>query len=322
MAGSPPAHKRVTSQPISSEVPGSANRFIKVEMPVINLRAISRPEPTRDWTGIPTDLIAAASVCLFLTIASVCARLFTRAVDLRRMHVDDCKSLEKGYWALANRSRHYSRRRSTFKALAWSFMLIIVKAGFVAFATLLFVGANSGLGSHISTLSAPALKRALLYSNALDIIYTPIMLATKLAILIQIDRLFSGTKKEVIYWGVRILAILNVLCYTAMFFVHVFACMPRAKIFDASVPGKCISQNTTIIASSAINVASDAGILLFAIWGVGRLRISGKRQLLVALVFAIGSFACVASICRLVYGVKVDGSLDFTSAIWPVHLWS
>jgi hypothetical protein len=201
-------------------------------------------------------------------------------------------------------------------------MLTTVKAGFIAFATLLFVGANSGLGSHTWTVSPSALKRALLYSNALDILYTPIMLAAKLAILIQIDRLFSGTKKEIIYWGVRVLAVLNVICYTAMFFVHIFACMPRAKIFDASVAGKCISQDNTIIASSSINVASDVGILLFAIWGVARLRISGKRQLLVGLVFAIGSFACAASICRLVYGVRVDGSRDFTSAIWPVHLWS
>jgi len=200
--------------------------------------------------------------------------------------------------------------------------LKIFQAGFIAFAAVLFVGANSGLGSHMWIVSASALKRALLYSNTLDIMYTPIMLAAKLAILIQIDRLFSGTKKQIIYWGVRVLAVLNVLCYTAMFFVHVFACTPRAKIFDASVTGKCISQDTTIIASSSINVASDVGILLFAIWGVGRLRISGKRQLLVALVFAIGNFACVASICRLVYGVRVDGSRDFSSAIWPVHLWS
>lgn len=172
------------------------------------------------------------------------------------------------------------------------------------------------------TISASALKRALLYSNVLDIMYTPIMLAAKLAILVQVDRLFSGTHKKLIYWGVRVLAVLNVFCYTAMFFVHVFACMPRAKIFDDNVPGKCISQDTTIIASSSINLASDVGILVFAIWGVGRLRISGKRQMLVALVFAVGSFACVASICRVVYGVKVDGNRDFTSAIWPVHLWS
>jgi hypothetical protein len=148
------------------------------------------------------------------------------------------------------------------------------------------------------------------------------MLAAKLAILVQIDRLFSGTKKNIIYWGVRITALLNVLCYAAMFFVHVFSCTPRARISDKSIPGKCVSQDATVFASGFINVASDAVILLFAIWGVGRLRLSGKRKTLFSLVFSIGSFACIASICRLVYGVKIDGDRDFTAAIWPVHIWS
>ncbi|KAF2683894.1 hypothetical protein K458DRAFT_304237, partial [Lentithecium fluviatile CBS 122367] len=260
-------------------------------MPVIIPRATSRPEPARDSTAIPADLIAAASICLFLTISAVCARLFTKVVDLRRMQIDD-------------------------------YFIILAAVGFASSAGLLFIGAHSGLGAHIWTVSATALKRALLYSNVLDIVYTPIMLAAKLAILIQIDRLFSGTKKKIIYWGVRIIVVLNVLCYTAIFFVHVFACTPRAKISDMNVPGKCVSQQATIIASGSINVASDVVILLFAVWGVGRLRLSGKRQMLVALVFAIGSFACVASMCRLVYGVKVDGNQDFIAAIWPVHLWS
>lgn len=172
------------------------------------------------------------------------------------------------------------------------------------------------------TLSPPALKNALLYSNVLDIIYTPVMLAAKVAILIQIDRLFSGVRKKIIYWGVRVLIVLNALCYSAMFFAHIFACMPRAKISNPSIPGKCVSQTTTILATGAINVVSDVIILLFAVWGVSRLQLSSKRQTLVAIVFSIGSFACVASACRLVYGAKVDGNRDFTIAIWPVHMWS
>lgn len=198
---------------------------------------------------------------------------------------------------------------------------LIIQAGFVAFTALLFVGASFGLGSHQWELSMFSLKRALLYSNALDVLYAPVMLAAKLAILIQIDRLFSGARKKVIYWGARILAGLNVLCYTAIFFIYVFACSPRAKIFDPSVPGKCLSQDKAIIASAATNVASGVAILLFAMWGVARLRLYGKREVLVAMIFVIGSFACAASICRLLYGFKVESGKDFTDTILPVHLW-
>jgi len=61
-------------------------------MPVISLRATSNLDLGRETTAIPADLIATASICLFLTIASVCARVFTKAFDLKRMQIDDCKS--------------------------------------------------------------------------------------------------------------------------------------------------------------------------------------------------------------------------------------
>lgn len=53
-------------------------------------RAPSRPGLAHDATSIPTDLIVAATICLFLTTSAVCARMFTKLVDLRRMQVDDC----------------------------------------------------------------------------------------------------------------------------------------------------------------------------------------------------------------------------------------
>jgi len=186
----------------------------------------------------------------------------------------------------------------------------------------MFIASQAGLGSHVSTLAIDAVKRALLYSNVLDILYAPIMLAAKVAILVQVDRMFSGNKQRLIFWSVRVLAYLNCICYTIMFFANVFACTPRAKIVDSSVAGKCIPQNNLIITSSTVNVVSDVFVLLFAVWGISRLQLNGKRQTMVAIVFSIGSFACIASVCRLAFGVQVDKARDFTVTIWPVHMWS
>ncbi|KAJ4360466.1 uncharacterized protein N0V89_001029 [Didymosphaeria variabile] len=186
----------------------------------------------------------------------------------------------------------------------------------------MFVASHAGLGQHVALLSADAVKSALLYSNILDIMYTPIMLAAKVSILVQVDRMFSGNKQRMIFWSVRALAYVNTLCYTAMFFTNVFACTPRAKIVDPTVSGKCISQNNLIVVSSTVNVASDVLILLFAVWGISRLQLSGRRQTMVAVVFSIGSFACIASVCRLAFGVQVDKNRNYTQTIWPVHMWS
>ncbi|KAL1598885.1 hypothetical protein SLS60_008028 [Paraconiothyrium brasiliense] len=80
----------------------------------------------------------------------------------------------------------------------------------------MFVASHAGLGQHETLLSADAVKTALLYSNILDILYTPIMLAAKVSILIQVDRMFSGNKQRMIFWSVRALAYVNVFCYTVM----------------------------------------------------------------------------------------------------------
>ncbi|KAF1980072.1 hypothetical protein BU23DRAFT_444928, partial [Bimuria novae-zelandiae CBS 107.79] len=190
------------------------------------------------------------------------------------------------------------------------------------FVALMFVASKAGLGANVSLLSPDAVKEALLYSNILDIMYTPIMLAAKVSILVQVDRMFSGNKQRMVFWSVRALAYINVFCYTVMFFTNVFACTPRARIVDPAVDGKCISPSNLIVVSGTVNVASDVLVLLFTVWGISRLRLNGKRQTMVAFVFSIGSFACIASVCRLAFGVQVDKARNYTDTVFSVHMWS
>lgn len=60
-------------------------------MPAIKLRTTSSLGQAQGSTPIPTDLIAAATICLFLTTSAVCARIFTKVIDLGHVQVDDCK---------------------------------------------------------------------------------------------------------------------------------------------------------------------------------------------------------------------------------------
>lgn len=217
-----------------------------------------------------------------------------------------------------------SRTRSNLElhVLTTTDATILAGLCFVVFVAFMFAASQTGLGSPVSLLTVEAVKKALLYSNMLDIMYTPIMLAAKVSILVQVDRMFSGNKQRMIFWSVRALAYVNAFCYTVMFFTNVFACTPRGKIVDPTVAGKCIPQNNLIVVSGTVNVASDILILLFAVWGVSRLHLSGRRQTMVAVVFSIGSFACIASVCRLAFGVQVDKNRNYTQTIFPVHMWS
>lgn len=49
------------------------------------------PRQAEDSFHIPSDLVAAATICLFLTVVAVGARTFINAVDLRRLQIDDCE---------------------------------------------------------------------------------------------------------------------------------------------------------------------------------------------------------------------------------------
>ncbi|KAF2641814.1 hypothetical protein P280DRAFT_516840 [Massarina eburnea CBS 473.64] len=243
--------------------------------------------------AIPADLIVAASICLFFTVAAVCLRVFTKVVDFRKMHIED-------------------------------YLIIFAGLGFIVFIVLLFAASGAGLGNTHTTLTFENRKHALQYSNDLDILYAPIMFSIKLAILIQLHQLFSGTRKSLIVWGVRALAAINLTCYSAMIFVYIFACNPRAKLYDSRVKGTCIDPRAAVVADSSVNITTNTIMLFFSVLGVSTMQLSVKRKTLVGLVLGLGSFACITSVCRLIYGVGVgvDASLEDYTAIWPVHLWS
>lgn len=75
-------------------------------MPAITTRAISSRQSASGSNEIPVELVIAGSLCLFVSIVSVCARLFTKMVDLRRMQADDCE-----YWASQHLQMHTDKFR-------------------------------------------------------------------------------------------------------------------------------------------------------------------------------------------------------------------
>ncbi|KAF2194678.1 hypothetical protein K469DRAFT_650609 [Zopfia rhizophila CBS 207.26] len=264
-------------------------------MQTLNLRSTPNMEPPPgvtahpvDASPIPVDIIVTASICLFLAASAICARTFTKAYYLKHMQVEDCRT----------------------------------QIGFVAFIGLLFKAASAGQGSHIWDVSPSSIKRVVQLSNVIAIVYAPVMLAAKLAVLLQIGRIFAGIKKNFMYWAVRILIVLNAFSYTGIFLVRTFTCVPRAKISDPSIPGNCISQTGSIIGIGMINATSDIAILILPLYGVSKLQLPSKRKIGVAAMFCVGLIACVASAFCLYYSVRLDTNPDFTKAVWQVNMWT
>ncbi|PVI01180.1 hypothetical protein DM02DRAFT_627831 [Periconia macrospinosa] len=241
-------------------------------------------------TSIPADFVALASICLFLTLLAASLRIFTKGVDLRRMQIED-------------------------------YTIIFSTIGFTVFIGVMFAAARAGLPLSADALSFQQYKQAVSFSSALDIIYAPTMLAAKLAILIQLDR-YIQTWKHVVWWSVRFLIVLNALCYTGIFIVQIINANFNSKMIERVAPGFPATQSFTAFTSGTANIISDVVVLVVAVFGVAALQLSMRRKVLLTLMLAVGSFACVASIVKLVYETRVDVNANFTATIWPVYMWS
>ena len=114
------------------------------------------------------------------------------------------------------------------------------------------------------------------------------MFAAKLAVLLQMMRIFKGNRKDSVYWSTQVLIWTNFVFYTTIFFCFIFACVPRQKLGDPTIPGHCISTRDSILATSYINIVSDISMLLLPIYAIWKLEIVLKRKLAIAAVFGTG----------------------------------
>ncbi|MCJ1470266.1 hypothetical protein MMC07_008911 [Pseudocyphellaria aurata] len=201
--------------------------------------------------------------------------------------------------------------------LAWS--------GLIGYAGFGFVGFRYGAGVHQWDVTAENVMQVGKMANAADAFYAPLIFVTKLSILLQYIRIFVPARTGVRYYPIHTLIWLNLTYYVINFFVGLFYCTPPRKIWDPSVPGHCLSagaQITLFASAAALNVLSDVTMLVLPIFWISALQMPLRRKVAVSVVFATGIFACVASIMRLVFSVKLIHATDVTYVVVPLGLWS
>ena len=120
-----------------------------------------------------------------------------------------------------------------------------------------------------------------------ELLYTPLILTVKLAILLQVQHIFANTSKLRLYL-VQSLVWSNACWYFAYTFIVAFACTPTAKSWDFELPGHCISSNALVTLASVPSVVSDLFILVLPIFWVWKLQMAWRRKFGVSLIFAMG----------------------------------
>ncbi|KAK3934314.1 hypothetical protein QBC46DRAFT_400152 [Diplogelasinospora grovesii] len=251
------------------------------------------PGVTPNFDDPPSQIpggIALHTVCLTLVTAAVAMRVYTRTrITRTKLGIDD-------YFCIL------------------SYFLT------VAFSGLMIKCFTLGIGRHIWDEPAPWLFEALKYFTIASYIYLVLATTIKLTFLFFYYRLFSLQTKTrfFITFGIVFVACLN----TALFFATVFECSPIQRQWNATVPGRCINPVILPYLSGASSSATDLYVLILPVRLLCGLNVELKRKLKILVVFAVGLFACVASLVRLGMTPILQSDFDATWNIATIGLWA
>lgn len=140
--------------------------------------------------------------------------------------------------------------------------------------------------------------------------------------MLLIKRIFCSVHRNVPYYITWALILINTAFYICFLIVPAALCKPRAKIWTPEMPGTCLDVKSLYITSAVFNVFSDIAMLSVPIYLVWNLQMSIRRKIGISAIFCTGGLACIASVLRLVWGVLLTRTEDYTYVHFAAAMWA
>ncbi|KAI1139363.1 hypothetical protein F5Y05DRAFT_412463 [Hypoxylon sp. FL0543] len=204
--------------------------------------------------------------------------------------------------------RLYSQRLVSGKLLLTQSdcLLIIAWVIYVAFVACFASSTRYGGGRHILFVEDPRMVQILNIAD--ENTYAYAMAFVKLSILRLYGSIFTSRQFNCCLWAIAAIMIAWALsCGLSA----VFQCRPISHMWDPLVEEQfCINYGISLLVSGVINIATDLTILAMPIPMVLRLHVSKQKKWLLIFTFAMGGSACLVSIIRLAFTIKVGSTAD------------
>ncbi|KAF2110268.1 hypothetical protein BDV96DRAFT_464079, partial [Lophiotrema nucula] len=197
---------------------------------------------------------------------------------------------------------------------------VLIASWLCAVATVITIGlqVHFGLGEHGSELSESQAQNLLLNLYISISTYCASIGLTKLAILMQYQRVFPTQTFQRWCWAI----IAVIIAYTiATVVACIFVCTP-ISIFWTGKPGLCINEFASWFANAVINIVTDLIIIILPMPVVRKLKLGKRQKYLLMGVFAFGAVVCIISIVRLHSLLVVTHSSDPTFDNAPTATFS
>jgi hypothetical protein len=178
----------------------------------------------------------------------------------------------------------------------WIFEDVLVTigwAGTVTYCAILRATMSHHGGEHLWDITANEAHEAGYWFNAASIEYGFIIPIVKIAVLVFYRRVFSPVRWSKFDITIVFLIVIMVLFYLIMDIVKIFECVPRERIWNTSIPGKCLEINVVLNVSGGFNTVTDFLILLLPVHAVIKLQLNQTKRILVVLAFTFGLWCVV-----------------------------
>jgi len=109
--------------------------------------------------------------------------------------------------------------------------------------------------------------------------------------------------------------------FAADFLVAIFQCHPVSFFWNKSLPGSCIDQNEFYRWNGVANLLLDVMILTLTLPMIWNMNLQSRQKLSLTGLFLLGTFACAASVFRVITFNQVQFS-DVTYTMVNVSIWS
>lgn len=120
-----------------------------------------------------------------------------------------------------------------------------------------------------------------------EVLNPPVIALTKLSICLQFIRLFVPLHSAK-YWSIQAFIWINMLYFVSCFFITLFQCIPREKIWDPLVPGTCVHYQWYIVITGIFNCVSDFLMFMFPMFCIWKLQMPPRRKIGISGIFLVG----------------------------------
>ncbi|GAW11604.1 hypothetical protein ANO14919_009510 [Xylariales sp. No.14919] len=165
------------------------------------------------------------------------------------------------------------------------------------------VGTRFGIGRHAVLVTNIHIVQILAIVG--EAAYVLAIAFIKFSVLALYSKMFPLQKLRYYYWGVAIVVAGWAMSGSV---VAIFQCTSIDYVWRPDAREFCVNFSLRNLASGVINIVTSIFIVAMAIPSVRSQKITGQEKWLALFTFAIGSSACIISIVRLPYSIKVGTS--------------